>query len=154
MTYSMICNIFDLMQDTQKALDDINELRMSLKKQGKYAEAEGLEEVEAKMTSAILGYHKLIVRYVNFADALLIDDFGDEFEEFLEDNIYDLDDCYEYGYCEEAIEEIKKEARRKFIIEIWSSVVDDNFYNRDEAIQTFINGFSKLDLYLYIVSKY
>lgn len=153
MTYSMIYNIFDLMQNTQKALDDINELRINLKKQCKYAEAEGLLEAEAKMTSAILGYHDLIVRYVNSADAL-IDDFDDEFEEFLEDNIYDLDDCYEYGYCEEAIEEIKKEARRTFIIEMWSSVIEDNFYNRDEAIQTFINGFSKIDLYLYIISKY
>lgn len=153
MTYSMIYNIFDLMQNTQKALDDINELRMSLKKQGKYAETEGLLEAETKMTSAILGYHDLIVRYVNSADAL-IDDFDDEFEEFLEDNIYDLDDYYEYGYSEEAIEEIKKEARRTFIIEMWSSVIEDNFYNRDEAIQTFINGFSQIDLYLYIISKY
>lgn len=103
MTYSMISNIFDLMQDTQKALDDINELRMNLKKQGKYAETDGLLEAETRMTSAILGYHDLIVRYVNSADAL-IDDFDDEFEEFLEDNIYDLGDYYEYGYCEEAIE--------------------------------------------------
>lgn len=153
MTYSMICNIFDLMQDTQKALDDINELRMSLKKQGKYAEAEGLEEVEAKMTSAILSYHNLIVRYVNFADALLIDDFGEEFEEFLEDNIYDLDDYYEYGYSDEAIEELKEEARTEFLIEMWTSVIDNNFYSSDEAIQTFINGFSKIDLYLYIIHK-
>ena len=152
MTYLMIYRIFDLMQETQKALDDINELRMSLKKQGKYAETEGLIEAETKMTSAILAYHDLIVRYVNSADAL-IDDFDDEFEEFLEDNIYDLDDYYEYGYSDEAIEEIKKEARSRFIIDMWSCVIDDNFYSNDEAIQTFINGFSKIDLYLYIIYK-
>lgn len=152
MTYSMVSNIFDLMQDTQKALDDINELRMNLKKQGKYAETDGLLEAETRMTSAILGYHDLIVRYVNSADAL-IDDFDDEFEEFLEENIYDLGDYYEYGYCEEAIEEIKKETRGTFIIKMWSSVIDDNFYSSDEAIQSFINGFNKIDLYLYIISK-
>lgn len=152
MTYSIINNIFDLMQDTQKALDDINELRLSLKKRGKHTEAEGLEEVEAKMTSAILGYHDLIVRYVNSADAL-VDDFDDDFEEFLEDNIYDLNDCYEYGYSEEAIEEIKNEARKTFMIEMWTSVIDDNFNSSDEKIQAFINGFSKIDLYLYIISK-
>lgn len=152
MTYRMIVNIFDLMQETQKAFDDISDLRINLKKQGKYAESEGLLKAEAKMTSAILSYHDLIVKYVNSADAL-IDDFDDDFERFLEGNIYDLDDCYEYGYSEEAIEEVKTEARERFIIDMWTSVIDDNFYSRDEAIQTFINGFNKIDLYLYIISK-
>lgn len=153
MTYKMIVNIFDLMQETQKALDDINELRISLKKQGRLAETEGLLEAEARMTSVLFTYDNLIEGYVKSADAL-IDDFDDEFEEFLEDNIYDLDDYYEYGYSDDAINEIKAETRREFILTIWSSVVEDNFYNSDKDIQAFINGFNKIDLYLYIVSKY
>lgn len=153
MTYKMIVNIFDLMQETQNALDDINELRISLKKQGRLAETEGLLEAEARMTSVLFTYDNLIENYVKSADAL-IDDFDDEFEEFLEDNIYDLDDYYEYGYSDDAINEIKAETRRDFILTIWSSVVEDNFYNSDKDIQAFINGFNKIDLYLYIVSKY
>lgn len=153
MTYKMIVNIFDLMQETQKALDDINELRISLKKQGRLAETEGLLEAEARMTSVLFTYDNLIEGYVKSADAL-IDDFDDEFEEFLEDNIYDLDDYYEYGYSDDAINEIKAETRREFILTIWSSVVEDNFFNTDKDIQAFINGFNRLDLYLYIISKY
>lgn len=153
MTYSMIGSIFDLMQDTIKALEDISELRINLKKQGRFAEREGLLEAEAKMTSVLFTYKNLIERYVNSADAL-IDDFDDDFEEYLENNIYDLDDYYEYGYSDEAINEIKAEDRRDFLFEIWSSVVEENFYNSDKKIQAFINGFNKLDLYLYIISKY
>lgn len=153
MNYKMIVNIFDLMQDTQKALDDINELRMSLKKQGRLAETEGLLEAETRMTWVLFTYSNLIESYAKSADAL-IDDFDDDFEEYLEDNIYDLNDYYEYGYSDEAINEIKAEARKEFISTIWSSVVEDNFYNRDKDIQAFINGFSKIDLYLYIISKY
>lgn len=152
MTYKMIVNIFDLMQDTQKAIDDINELRINLKKQGKFAETEGLLEAEARMTVVLSTYSNLIEDYVKSADTL-IDDFDDEFEEYLENNIYDFDDYYEYGYSNEAINEIKAEARRSFFNTIWSSVVEDNFYNNDKGIQAFINGFNKIDLYLYILSK-
>ena len=153
MNYKMVANIFDLMEETQKALDDINELRMSLKKQGRLAETEGLLEAETRMTAVLFTYGNLIEGYVKSADAL-VDDFDDEFEEFLEDNIYDLDDYYEYGYSDDAINEIKAETRREFILTIWSSVVEDNFFNTDKDIQAFINGFNRLDLYLYIISKY
>lgn len=153
MTYEMIVNIFDLMEETQKVLDDINELKMSLKKQNRLAETEGLLEAETRMAAVLFTYSNLIEGYVKSAD-ILIEDFDDEFEEFLEDNIYDLDDYYEYGYSDEVINEIKAEIRRKFILTIWSSVVEDNFYNRDKDTQAFINGFNRLDLYLYIISKY
>ena len=152
MTYSTIYSIFDLMQDTIARQDDIYDDYYEYKKAGNMLEAERIFSLIKTMDVAIDGYHKLIVNYVNSADSL-VDDFDDEFEEFLEDNIYDLDDCYEYGYCEEAIEEIKKEARSEFIIKMWSCVIDDNFCSNDEAIQNFINGFSKIDLYLYIISK-
>lgn len=149
MTYSAIYNIFNLMQDTQKAIDSISELRLNLKKQGKYTEMEGLIEAEVKMSRAILNYHELIARYV-ISNTAFVDNFDDEFEAFLEDNIYNLDDC---GYNSEETEGVKKELRRSFIKNIWSSVIDDDFYNEDEKIQAFINGFDKLDLYLYILSK-
>lgn len=152
MNYKTINNIFELMLETQKVLDEISETRLNLKKQGSYAEADDLLKAEAKMTSAILNYHGLIAKYVKSENAL-IDDFDDDFEEFLEDNIYDLNDCYEYGYSKEAIEEIKNEARKTFMIEMWTSVIDNNFYSSDETIQNFINGFSKIDLYLYIINK-
>lgn len=153
MTYSMIYNIFDLMQETIKAFDDISELRINLKKQCKFAEAEGLLEAEKKITSVLFTYKNLIEQYVNSADAL-IDDFDDEFEEYLEDNIYDLSDYYEYDYSDEAINEVKAEARKDFYSIIWSSVTEDNFHNIDKDIQAFINGFNKIDLYLYIISKH
>jgi hypothetical protein len=140
------------MLETQKVLDEISETRLNLKKQGNYAEADDLLKAEAKMTSAILNYHGLIAKYVKSENAL-IDDFDEEFEEFLENNIYNLDVYYEYGYSDEAIEEIKKAMRKEFMIEMWTSVIDDNFNSSDETIQTFINGFSKIDLYLYIISK-
>lgn len=152
MTYKMIVNIFDLMEETIKALNDISELRISLKNQGKLAETERLLEAETRMTSVLFTYSNLIECYVKSADAL-IDDFDDDFEEYLENNIYDLDDYYEYGYSNEAINEIKAEVRRSFFNTIWSSVVEDNFYNNDKGIQAFINGFNKIDLYLYILSK-
>lgn len=152
MTYGTIYSIFDLMQDTIARQEDIYDDYYEYKKAGNMLEAKRIFSLIKTMDTAIDGYHKLIVNYVNSADSV-VDDFDDEFEEFLEDNIYDLDDCYEYGYSDEAIEEIKKEARSKFIIDMWSSVIDDNFCSNDEAIQTFINGFAKIDLYLYIISK-
>lgn len=152
MNYKMVVNLFDLMEETQKALDDINELRMSLKKQGRLAETEGLLKAETRMTAVLFTYGNLIEGYVKSADAL-VDDFDDEFEGYLENNIYDFDDYYKYGYSNEAINEIKAETRRSFFNTIWSSVVEDNFYNSDKDIQAFINGFNKIDLYLYIISK-
>ena len=153
MTYSMIYNIFNLMQETQKSLDDIGEMRLSLKKQGRLIEAENLLDAEKKMVAVLSSYRDIIIDYVNSADTL-VDDFDEEFEEFLEDNIYDLEDYYENGSSNDAINEAKEETRRDFIAIIWSSVIEENFYNRDETIQTFINGFSQIDLYLYIISKY
>lgn len=152
MTYKMVSNIFDLMQDTIKALDDVGGTRVNLKKQGKLAEAEALLKAEAGMTSILFTYKGLIENYVKSADAI-VDDFDDDFEQYLEGNIYDLEDYYYYGYCEDAINEIKAEMREKFYCIIWSSVVEENFYNMNKDIQAFIDGFNKLDLYLYIISK-
>ena len=152
MKYGTIYSIFDLMQETTARQQDLYDDYFEYKNAGNTLEAKKVFSVIKTMDMAIAEYHKLIVNYVNSADAL-VDDFDDEFEEFLEDNIYDLDDYYEYGYSDEAIEELKEEARAEFMIRLWSSVIDDNFYSNDEAIQSFINGFNKIDLYLYIISK-
>lgn len=152
MTYKMIVNIFDLMQDTIKALDDIGETRVNLKKQGRLAEAKDLLKAEAEMTSVLFTYKGLIENYVKSANAV-IDDFDDDFEQYLEGNIYDVEDYDYYGYDEDIICEIKAEMREKFYCIIWSSVVEENFYNMNKDIQAFIDGFDRLDLYLYIISK-
>lgn len=152
MTYEMINNIFDLMQNTIKGLNDVDEIRVNLKKQGKHTETEDLLKAEAKLTSVLLTYRNLIENYVKSADAL-IDNFDDDFEQYLEGNIYDVEDYGYYGYDEDEIREIKAEMREKFYCIIWSSVVEENFYNMNKDIQAFINSFDKLDLYLYIISK-
>ena len=152
MTYEMINNIFDLMQNTIKGLNDVDEIRVNLKKQGKHTETENLLKIETNLTSVLLTYRGLIENYVKSANAV-IDNFDDDFEQFLEGNIYDLEDYYYYGYCEDAISEIKAEMREKFYCIIWSSVVEENFYNMNKDVQAFINGFDRLDLYLYIISK-
>ena len=153
MEYKTIYNIFNLMQETQKALDDIGDLRTNLKKQGRLTEAENLFDAEKRIMAVLSSYRDIIINYVNSAECI-VDDFDEEFEEFLKDNIYDLKDYYENDCSNDAINDAKEEARRDFIATIWASVIEENFYNRDETIQAFINSFSQIDLYLYITDRY
>ena len=154
MKYRTIYSIFDLMQDTTARQQDLYDDYFEYKNAGNIFEAKKVFSVIKTMDMAIAEYHKLIVGYVNSSDAL-VDDFDDEIDFFLESNkYYSYRDWYEYNYCDETIQALKEEVFSEFISELYSAVVNDNFYSSDEKIQAFINGFSKVDLYLYVVNKY
>lgn len=154
MKYGTIYSIFDLMQETIRNSQNLYDDYFEYKNAGNITEAEKVFSVINTMDVVINGYHQLIVNYVNSKDAI-VDDFDEEFNIFLENNkYYPYMEWYDYKYSDEAIEEEKKEIFSDFVRELYSAVVDDDFYSSDEKIQAFINGFSKIDLYLYIVSKY
>ena len=153
MDYKTINNIFDLMLETEEQSGELDIIRRTAKTKGDVLAVETILSTQKAMTTAILGYHNLIVDYVNSADAV-IDDFDEDIDVFLENNkYYSYDEWNEYKYSDEAIVELKEIVFSQFISELYSAVIDDNFYSSDEAIQSFINGFSKIDLYLYILSK-
>ena len=154
MKYGTIYSIFDLMQDTIARQQDLYDDYYDYKNTGNMLEAEKINSLIKTMDTAIAGYHDLVVNYVNSSDAL-VDDFYDEIDIFLENNrYYSYREWYEYNYCDETIQALKQEVFSEFISELYSAVVNDGFYSSDEKIQAFINGFSKVDLYLYVVSKY
>lgn len=153
MTYGTIYSIFDLMQDTLAREQDLYDDYFEYKNAGNMIEAEKINSLIKIMDTAINGYHQLIVNYVNSADAL-VDDFDEEINVFLENNkYYNYMEWYEYDYSDEIIAVLKEEIFSDFIRDLYSAVVDDDFYSSDEAIQGFINGFSKIDLYLYVINK-
>lgn len=154
MEYRIINNIFDLMQETIKQVDALYEEKTKAKNKGDAITVKAIDEAITVMNVAINEYHGLICNYVNSKNAL-IDDFDDEINEFLEENGYfnDIEDYIKYGYSDDSIREEKKEIFKDFIGALFSAVVDDDFNSNDDEIQTFIDGFDKLDLYLYILSK-
>lgn len=153
MDYRTINKIFDLMLETEEQNSALDEIRRVKKAKGEVLAVETILSTQKAMTTAILSYHNLIMDYVNSAEAV-IDDFDEDINVFLENNkYYSYNEWNEYKYSDEAIAELKEIVFSQFISELYSAVIDDNFYSSDEAIQSFINGFSKIDLYLYILSK-
>ena len=153
MDYKTINNIFDLMLETEERSGELDIIRRTAKAKGDVLAVETILSTQKAMTTAILSYHNLIVDYVNSAESV-IDDFDEDIDVFLENNkYYSYNEWNEYKYSDEAIAELKEIVFSQFISELYSAVIDDNFYSSDEAIQSFINGFSKIDLYLYILSK-
>lgn len=153
MEYKTISDIFYMMKETEEQNFNLDDIRLEAKARGDVLEVENILKVQSAMTTVILKYHSLICDYVHSKEAL-IDDFDDEIKEFLEENkYYPYDDWNDYKYSDEAIEEEKKEIFKEFIHTLHSAVVDDDFYSNDKQIQEFINRFSKIDLYLYILSK-
>lgn len=154
MKYGTIYSIFELMQDTIKNSQNLYDDYFEYKKAGSIVEAEKVHSLIKTMDTAISGYHQLIVNYVNSADAL-VDDFDDDIDYFLEKNkYYTYAKWNENNYSDDTIDALKEEVFSEFIRDLYSAVVDNDFNSNDEKIQAFINDFSKIDLYLYIVSKY
>lgn len=153
MKYSTINSIFDLMQDTIARQQDLYDDYYEYKKAGKITEAEKIFSLIKTMDTVINGYYQLIVNYVK-TEKPFIDDFNEDINIFLERNgYYTYKEWREYNYSEETIEVLEKEIFSDFIHELYIAIVDDDFYTSDEKIQAFINGFSKIDLYLYVISK-
>ena len=153
MDYLTFVGIFSLMEDSQTMLNAVGDEREALKKQYKIAESKSLYEVEKTLTKTVNTYRDILIDCIASGD-ILIDDFDDDLENYLNSHIYNLDDFYEYGYPEDAIDEIKQKQKEGFLMALWSSVVEDDFYNSDSDIQGFINNYPKIDIFMYTVDRY
>ena len=153
MKYGTINSIFDLMEDTLARQYDLYDDYYEYKKAGNLGESAKVFSLIKAMDIVINEYHQLIVNFVK-TDKPRIDDFDDDVKIFLErNNYYSHTEWRRCNYSEELIESLEKDIFADFIHELRLSVIDDNFCSSDKAIQEFINGFVKIDLYLYILSK-
>ena len=152
MTYKEISDIFYIMREQERDICTLDEIRINLRKKGRMQEAEMISNAQCYLTATILKYHTLISEYAE-SEGALIEDFTDEINEFLEyNNYFPYMEWNEYKYSREAIQEEKQEIFKDFTYTLYYIIIENNFHTEDKAIQAFINNYSKLDLYLYILT--